>query len=289
MAELVVEREFSFSLPAGTSIYRLRRPDVSQDALRRVAARFGLRASSESGTVTIDARGVAYAEPSGWELRLFARSGGWRYRHAARWQADAGGISLEIDDEEASRLALDAIGRYALPSGPELERVQIQRLHVAHSERGGRNHEERIVGLRGLFRRVLDGLPAEGPGGRTIVYCDGARELTGIDHLWRAIDSVYEPVRRLRPVEEALDEVRRRYGAGDGRAEVVDIRLGYFELGWDEEQDYLQPAYVVSVQLVSPDPRVRMNAVVPVAAAVNAVGPIEPPLRARAPQARRAG
>ena len=142
--------------------------------------------------------------------------------------------------------------------------------------------------MRVLFRRILDGLPVEGFGGKTVVYLDGERELTGIDHLWRDIESVHDSVRGLRPVEEALEEVRRRYGAGPGRIEVTDLRLGYFELGWYDEQEYLQPAYVVSVRLSGPDPRVRMNATVPFAAAVNAVGPIEPVQPPRVPQLRRA-
>lgn len=288
MAELITTTDYSFSLPDGVNIYRLRRPDAGVDALRRVAARFGMRASSDIGTLTFDARGSGYAEPSGWKVRLFARSGGWQYRHAVRWQADSGG-ALVVNDEEATRLAFGAISRHALPSAPEAVPLQIQRLHVAHAERDGRNHEERIVGVRVLFRRMLDSLPVEGPGGRTIVYLDSTQDLSGIDHLWRAIESVHEPVVRLRPVEEALEEVRRRYGTGEGQIEVEDIRLGYFELGWDDEQDYLQPAYIVVVRLVSPDSRVRMNATVPVAAAVNAVGPIEPPMAPRITQARRAG
>jgi hypothetical protein len=289
MAEIVCERDYKFELPAGVNIYRLRRPDITQDTVRRVGGRFGLRPTVDSGAFILDARGIAYSEASAWGLRLFRRSGGWQYRHATRWQADDGKGHLIIDDEEAARLALDAIGRYALPAGPEVERMRVERLHVAHAERRGTNHEERIVGVRVLFRRILDGLPAEGPGGKTVVYLDHERELTGIDHLWHDIESVHEPVRRLRPVEEALEEVRRRYGTGEGRVEVTGLRLGYFELGWDEDQEYLQPAYVVFLRLGSLDARFRMNAMVPVAAAVNAVGPIEPALPTREPQARRTG
>lgn len=287
MAEIISKMDYEFELPAGVNIYRLRRPDINQDTVRQLGGRFGLRTNIDSGTFTLDRRGIAYSEGSGWGLRLFRRSGGWHYRHAARWQADDGKGHLLIEDEEATRLALDIIGRYALPTEPELELMRVERLHVARAERDGANHEERIAGVRVLFRRILDGLPAEGSGGRTLVYLDHERELTGIDHLWHDIEGVHEPVRRLRPVEEALAEVRRRYGSGEGRVEVTDLRLGYFEAGWDEDQEYLQPAYVVFLRLGSVDDRVRMNAMVPVAAAVNAVGPIEPAPRAREPQTSR--
>lgn len=289
MAEIVHDIKREFSAPRQLNIYSLRRPDVSLEAVRRVGARFGLRATQEAGTFVLSARGSAYSEPTGWGLNLFRGSGGWRYRHAARWQKDDGRSNLTIDDEEASRLALDALARYALPTAPELEQLRVERLHVAHAERGGRDPQQRVVGVRATFRRRLDGLPVEGPGGKTYVYLDYARQLTGIDHLWRVIDHVYEPVAVLRPVNEALEEVRRRYGTGEGRVEVTHVELSYFEHGWHDEQEYLQPAYVFTLRLVGADARFRMNATVPVAAAVNAVGPIEPQIEPRAPQAHRGG
>jgi hypothetical protein len=288
MAEIVFEKDFKFDMPAtGLNIYRLRRPDVGQDTVRLAGSRFGLRATADTGSLVLNPLAVAYSEPSGWGLKQFRRSGGWQYRHATRWQATGPG-HLHMEDSEAARLALDALGRFGLPTGPELGRPLVQRLHVAHAERGGVNHEQRIVGVRVFHRRIVDGLPVEGPGGRTIVYLDHERQLSGIDHLWHDIESVHEPVRGLRPVGEVVEEVRRRYGTGVGRVEVTDLRLAHFELGWDEDQEYLQPAYVATVRTGVPGSRVRMNATVPVAAAVNAVGPIEPVRPAIVPQMRRA-
>ncbi|HXW23797.1 MAG TPA: hypothetical protein VEK73_03545 [Xanthobacteraceae bacterium] len=289
MAEIVFEHDHKFELPPGVNIYRLRRPDTSQDAVSRVGGRFNLRPTIESGRFIVDAQGIAYSDRSGWGLKLSRLSGGWQYRHATRWQADDGQGRLVIDNEEAARLASDAMGRYALPTVPDAQLLRVERLHVAHAERGGAHHQQRIIGVRVLFARMLDGLRVEGLGGKTVVYLDHKRELTGIDHLWHDIEGVHEPVKALRPVEDAIAEVRRRYGSGDGRVEVTGLHLAYFELGWDQDQQYLQPAYVVFVRLLAEDPRIRMNAIVPVAAAVNAVGPIEPVPRAREPQARRAG
>jgi hypothetical protein len=287
MIELVSQAEYTFEPPAILNIYRLRRPEATQTTLRRIGDRFGLNVSIDRGTLTENARGIGYSVASSWELKFFRQSGGWQYRHAARWQADDGKSHLDVEDEQLSELAFDALQQYALPVAPEIELLRVQRLHVAHCQRDGAHHQERVVGARVICRRVLDGIPVEGFGGRTTVYLNHERELTGIDYLWRDIEAVYEQVTQLRPVAAALAEVRRRYGSGDGRIEILDIRLGYFERGWDDQQEYLQPAYVVSARLVSPDARVRMNAVVPVAAAMNAVGPIEPPLPPRTPQPLR--
>src|SRR5271166_1097024 len=109
MAEIVHDIKRDFPAPHGLNIYRLRRPDVSEEAVRRVGARFGLRSSPETGAFVLNARGSAYSEPSGWGLTLLRASGGWRYRRAGRWQADDGRSHLTVDDEDAWRLALDAL------------------------------------------------------------------------------------------------------------------------------------------------------------------------------------
>jgi hypothetical protein len=284
MIELISQAEYTFEAPASLNIYRLRRPEATEATLRRIGSRFGLEVTIDNGTLTGNARGIGYSIASGSDLRFFRQSGGWQYHDTGRWQVDDGKAQFEIEDGELAELAFDALRQYALPVEPNVELLRVQRLRVAHCQRDGTHHEERIIGARAIFRRMLDGIPVEGLGGRTVVYLDHEREVTGIDHLWRDIETVHEQVTQLRPVEAALAEVRRRYGEGDGRIEILDIRLGYFERGWDDLQEYLQPAYVVSVRLVSPDARVRMNAVVPVAAAMNAVGPIEPLLPSRRPQ-----
>jgi hypothetical protein len=288
MANVICDINRDIEFPGGLKIYRLERPDASEDALRRIGERFGLRATRDAGTVVLDPRSSGYSEASGWALKVIRASGGWQYRHAARWQVDDGASNLRIEDDEAIRVAFDALGRFQFPKEPEIERVRVERLHVAHADREGGRHEERVVGVRALFRRILDGLPVEGIGGKTTVYLDPAREVTGIDHLWRSIERVERPVEKLRSVDEALRDVEQRYGSGGGgRVEVTNLQLAYFELGWDEEQDILQPAYVFTLALTSDVSRFRMNATVPVAAAVNAPGPIEP-VRQRRVQPPRA-
>jgi hypothetical protein len=287
MAEIIIGKELEIELPSGLNIYRLRRPDVSEEIVRQVGARVGLRGTVDAGTFTLDARGISYTERSAWGLRLFRRSGGWQYRDATRWQVDDGQGSLHIGDDEAAQLALDAIARFDVADRSDLELTRVRLLHVAHAQRGGVNHSERIIGARVEFRRILDGLSAAGPGGKTVVYLDHERQLTGIDHLWREIEDVHEPVAGLRPVSEVLDEVRRRYLATEGRVEVSDLQLGYFELGWDDSQEFLQPAYVVFLQLFSPDSRFRIGATVALPAAVNAVGPVERVPRPSEPQPLR--
>lgn len=275
MAELIREERYECEAPAGLNIYRLRRPSVSEAALRELAGRFGLKGTVEAGTFVHNARGIAYSEGADWGLRLLAQSGGWQYRHQTRWQGVHETADLRVNDDELAELGRRALTGFAIAGERELDLTGVQRLRVAHAQRGGENHSERVVGARVLFRRVLDGLPSEGPGGRTVVYLDHQRELSGIDHLWREIDRIHEPVSELRSTEDALEEVARRYAPVEGRVEVKELRLGYYEAGWDNAQEYLQPAYLARLELRSPDDRFRINASAAVPAARNSPGPVE--------------
>ena len=58
--------------------------------------------------------------------------------------------------------------------------------------------------------------------------------------------------------------------------DVTEIRLGYFEANWHQLQEYLQPAYVVFVRLISQDERIQMPSVFVFPAAMNSIGLIEP-------------
>src|ERR1035438_2752065 len=92
MAELFSQKKYEFEPPGGLKIYRLRSPSVSEEGVQRLGGRFDLEASVDAGAFIHDARGIAYVAGSSWGLRLFSRSGGWQYRHAARSKADRNGV-----------------------------------------------------------------------------------------------------------------------------------------------------------------------------------------------------
>jgi hypothetical protein len=76
---------------------------------------------------------------------------------------------------------------------------------------------------------------------------------------------------QLRLPQFAEEDLIAHYGKpGRGIIEVGEFRFGYFELGWEDEQQYLQPAYVIPLMLISPNERFRTGAEYVVPAAVNA-------------------
>jgi hypothetical protein len=287
MAEVVLQGKYSFETAEGLNIYRLAAPDVDEESIRRVGGRFGLAGTIDAGTFVSNRRSLSYSEPSGWGLQLFRDSGGWKYLDATRWQAHDGAGDLDIEDDEAEALARDVVVANEVADASTLELERVERLHVAHSSRDGSGHEEYTAGARVLLRRVVDGISTVGPGGRTIVYLDAERALTGVEHLWHEIESVHAPVQGLRELDDAFEEIRARYQNGDGRAEVFDVSLGYYEQGFDGRQEFLQPAYVFLLRLTSPDPRFRINASAAVSAAINAPVPVEAPVSPPAAQPAR--
>jgi hypothetical protein len=289
MPEFAVLTAAAITPPPNLKIYRLRPARVDLERVRLIGGRFGMRVHSDFGTISESAKEIAYTE-GGWHLRVSRGSGQWKYRHPGRWQRDDGKSNLEIADANAFGLASEHLSKIGIAPERELPNQlrawKVTRLYVAHAQRGGAQHEERVIDVGVAYQRIVDGLPVEGPGGKTIIYLDHQRQLTGIDHHWHEIEQEHEPVRGVRQVESAIEEVRRRYeGPGPGRVEVTEIRLGHFEAGWHDQQDWLQPAYAVFLRLVSQDERFRMKSVIVVPAAENSIGEIEgaPPPRVQQP------
>lgn len=276
MPEIVVKSKPEIKPPAHLNIYHLHPVPQGRDVLRALAKPLGLHVDVRRGAFTERVASTQYTEGP-WTLNVYHSSGGWKHRNVHLWQVDDRVSNFEISDSEAFRLAMGRIVETKLANERELRPLRVTRLRVAEGERGKPAKSERVIDIGVVYERVLDGLSVEGPGGKTVVYLDHDRQLTGMDHLARSIDKVQEPVKALRPVEFAIDQIRRRFsGPTPGRVEITGIRLGYFEMNYHQVQEYLQPAYVVFIRHVSQDERISMPAVFAFPAAENSVGLIEP-------------
>jgi hypothetical protein len=232
-------------------IFRLAPPRVSQKMVLEVARRFGLKGSMTAGSLCQDTRQTSYSEGS-LELVVHQASGGLRFHDKARWQVDDGTSHVEFDDATAIRMAERFIAAHSVVPVAERKVVRVTRLNVGVAEKGTGFAEHRVIDVGVAFARVVDGIPVEGPGGKTIVYIDSKGNLTGIDHLWRNVLEVHAEDIPLRSPGEVQQEAVREWGEeGSGLVTIDDIRFGYFEHGWDVSQRYLQPAYVVSMTIAA--------------------------------------
>jgi hypothetical protein len=277
----LAEYSFPRSLPAPrarrTHIFRLKPASVSERAVRTIARRFKLHGDAKSGTWHRDPTKLTYSEGPR-EVSLYHGSGGWRFRDTARWQRDDGRSNLDVSDGAAVEIAQKHVERLGLAGRAERELGQVTRLHVGVAERATGYVEERIIDVGVAFRRIVDGVRVEGPGGKLVLYLDGNGEITGVDRLWRDIQAVHRPTGRLRSPRAALGDVEKAWSAhGAGRIEVTAVRFGYFEHGWDAAQRFLQPMYIMPLRLTSYDERFVAGSEHVVPAAVHSVETWEPP------------
>jgi len=258
-------------------IYLLKTPHVTLSSLDRSARGFKLKADEEHGRYTIDSDSLTYSEGP-FDLKLNRNSGALRFRDRARWQADDGKSNLDLSDERAVEVARRHIRAFKLEPADEFRLQKVTHLHVGTSDSKGEHRDERVIDAGVVFQRVIRGIPVDGPGGKMVAYIGSDGKITGIERIWRDIARVHRQVKSLRTAESALEDLERRWPAdAQGTVEVNEFRFGYFELGWQDSQQYLQPAYVLLLRLVSPDKRFSRRSVWVVPAAVGAVGGLEPP------------
>ena len=232
-------------------IFRLAPPRVSQKTVLAHARRFGLKASTKTGTLCQDARQIIYSEGS-FKLVVHHASGGVRFFDEARWQVDDGTSHVEFDDKTAINMAERFITAHSVVPLADCKVLRVTRLNVGIAEKSTGFSEHRVVDVGVVFARVVDGIPVEGPGGKAMVYIDAKGNLTGIDCLWRDVLEVHADHVPLRSPDEVQKEAAREWGIeGSGRVTVDDFRFGYFEQGWDVPQRYLQPAYVLSMTVTA--------------------------------------
>ena len=268
-----------------TQIHALAPPGATPKTLLEFAKSFGVE--SERAVRAQDP--VKFTYTAGQHLiTLYRASGALRYQDQTRWQMDDGKTNLEITDAEATKLALGHITRHKLASTDECKLLKVTRLTVGDAKAEARRGSERVIDVGVAFQRTLGGVPVDGPGGKLIVYLDHKGELTGFDRIWRRVKGVQARVPELRHPELAERDLQRYWRTHDsGRIDVNDMRFGYFELGYEQSQRVLQPAYVMVLTLVSPDERIVMKTAHVYPAAANAVGRIMPPVKKAIPQPRR--
>jgi hypothetical protein len=232
-------------------IFRLAPRRVNQETLFGLAQRFGLKGDLKTGSLYQDALQMTYREGS-FELMLFHASGGLRFHDNARWQVDDGKANVTFDDAIAVKMAQRFIEELAVVPLEECKLLRVARLNVGVVERGTDVAEERVIDVGVAFQRMIDNVPVTGPGGKVIVYIDHNGHLTGVDRIWREIQDVYRPDVELQSPESAQQDVVRHWGEqGSGLIVIEDLRFGYFEMGWDEAQSYLQPAYFLPLTITA--------------------------------------
>jgi hypothetical protein len=266
-------------------ILTLPRPSVSERALLALARTLNLKGTDTAGSIHRDASTFRYSEGT-FDLILYRASGAFRFKDSSRWQIDHRS-NVELSDEGAITRARALLKRYRLL--PQESRVlRVSRLNVAAAGPERRMEDHRIIDVAVSLQPVVRGVPVDGPGGKVMVYLDH-EGLTCIDHLSRRVGSIYRKVTGLHSPEYAIDLATRDWNRrGVHAVEINEVRFCYFELGWNDEQKYLQPAYIVLATLIGPDERIRTGDIFVTPAVMNPAGTLVPPIPKPRPQKPRA-
>jgi hypothetical protein len=258
---------------------------VKEKVLLGLAHTFELKVREQAGTISRDASTFTYSEGA-FDLTLHRASGAFRFKDRNRWQIDHRS-NVELSDEDAVNLARVHLHRYKLL--PEDSKVlRVSRLNVATAGPDRKIQDHRVIDVAVCFQPVIGGVPVDGPGGKVIVYLDHEGKMTYLDYISRHIDPVYREVIELHSPEYAVEEARRMWTkSGVEEVEVLEVRFCYYEMGWNDKQRYLQPAYIVLSTLIGSDRRIRTGDIYVTPAAVDHAGKIvAPPTRPAAQQPR---
>ena len=268
------------------NIYRLTTPQITERTLRDLASRFALAGKGKGATFQSDADRISLIDGTQ-VVTLYRASGGLRYQDRSRWQIDDGRSNLRLTDADAIEAARAYVRRFELAPLSECEVLKVSRLHVGSSARVGEKRDDRVIDAGVVFRRTIDGVRVDGPGGMIVIYLDHKAEVTAVDRIWRPRGAVLRRVNDLRPIERVASEIRGTLTDDVARTEVRDLRFGYFEYGWRARQASIQPAFVALMTRYSPDARIHRRTVYVTAAATNAAGRITPVKKPKARQRPR--
>lgn len=268
-------------------IFKLLPPRANERALLDLAHGFKLKAGEQAGSISRDASTFTYSEGA-FDIVLHRASGAFRFKDRNRWQIDQR-LNVELSDEKAVKLAQGQLSRYKLL--PENSKVlRVSRLHVATAGPDRKMQDHRVIDVAVCLQPIIRGLPVDGPGGKIMVYLDHEGETTCLDHISRRLGPVYRKVTKLLTPEQAVEKATRMWEQREvSEIEVHEVRFCYFEMGWNDAQRFLQPAYIVLATLIGPDKRIKTGDIFVTPAAVNSVGSIVtlPSGRQAAQKARR--
>jgi hypothetical protein len=259
-------------------VYALPQPKISRDSIMTLAKKFGMEGSEKKGSFHSDYKTLAYSEGN-LSLRQCLLSGGLRFRNEATWQDDDGKSALKISDDAAAKIASAFHSSLKLTGEKESKIVKVTHLTVATMQRDSKEANTRVIDSGVVLQRLIEGIPVEGPGGKVMIYIDRTEKTTGFDHYWRVLGKIVTtlaPNQLLTPAV-AEEDLRKYWANATGDIEVHEIRFGYFEAGWGEEQAFLQPAYVMPLTLISGDGRIRAGSIHVISAVPKPPAVIMPP------------
>jgi hypothetical protein len=150
-----------------------------------------------------------------------------------------------INAKKARAVADDWVQQFG-PAGARSELHSTAEAELLISRKAGTKPKRFVTALQVNYRFLLDELPLLGSGGKMQVAVDAAGTVTSAYRFWREPHGMSTV--RLTPAERAFATFARSPLFSDltdesARAEVTEVRVGYFALPPTEAQMVLVPVY----------------------------------------------
>lgn len=224
-------------VPDSVAVYELVVPGASERQLALTATRLGLTGKGEF-TASDDA--LTYIEGSA-QLEFRLASGALAYADVDKYGVETD-RSFELSDERADAIARRLLDRAALAEDDSAELARVTHMHAASADLRTGAVTRTVIDAGVVYRRYVDGLVVEGPGGFAMVNVDAEGAVVGLRAVWRRLGARQTEV-KIRPPDEGLDGLRTLAASVRGDMTVVKATFGYFELGPADRQTVLEPAY----------------------------------------------
>jgi hypothetical protein len=263
------------SFPAGANIYQTTPTTDAMRDIQELAARIGFNDIDEREWLQTGPILMIKRDPD--VITLYRPSGAIQYIDSARWQTDDGASTMDTTDETAASAATREVDRLNIRGQDEYRLDRVTRLYTASGKCGAPPSRPRIIDAGVVLRRVIDGIRVEGKGGMIIVYLDRELRLTGCQRVARKIGTVHSQARGWLSVDEVLEDARAYWNPQNRNTiTVTDLRLAYVENGRMSEQQIIQPAFCLdlNIQPARGGELTRVRHYVP--AATNGIGSLMP-------------
>jgi hypothetical protein len=188
--------------------------------------------------------------PDGYRVRAYYASNWLDYkdmRRAYQGQTDV------MQSDVADALVREFIGQHALLPKDWHRHIKINELRLLRGlgVSSERLRETSIINALLSYQRITENIPWIGPGSQIVATIEG-RDVVAFDRPWRELNSEIATTVRIRPLEEALqelfDKVAKLHGGKRiprGMFKLDKIEFGYYAMGKHAQQRFLQPAYQV--------------------------------------------
>jgi hypothetical protein len=246
-------------------VYRFAAPKVSTDSILQVARAFHLKGDPNAGKISSLKNEIHYDEGI-FAVRQSVLTGSVKYRNTVEYQKDDGKSNVQFKPEEAIEIATSYVKATNIANLAEydIRNAKITTLSVGGSDINLKQVDPtRAIDNGVVLQRMIDNIPVDGPGGKTFVFINAAKQVTAFESYARKIEGVEAtiPASGILTVDEAQRNLETFYKAANQDITIQEIRFGYFELGWNDKQTFLEPAYVMPIILNSPESRMRSGSI----------------------------